>query len=140
MKVCCLNNLVFYRVRSLYFYSLFLIVVLLFMIFVSIFYKFHFYFSYIGFVCLEDDYYVSLLLDNNEIDEIKKTFLVYDKNRVSYDIIKIDSDYVLTDTGSKRLVHIKFQLNDNDKIVNNVVSLKFGYESTLFGRLKEMFL
>lgn len=140
MKVCYVNKLVFYNVRSITFCSLFLILILFFLVFISIFYKFHFYFSYVGFVSWEDDYCVSLLLDNNEIDEIKKTFLVYDKRKVSYNVVKIDSDYVLTDSGSKRLVYIRFQLNDSDKILNNVVSLKFVYEATLFDKAKEIFL
>ena len=38
-----------------------------------------------------------------------------------------------------RYVYLKFDFDDDKKIVNNILKLNFVYKSTIFDRLKEMF-
>ena len=134
-------NLLFNKYdKKITFFSIILLMLVIFMIVISVFYKFNFHFSYNGIVFGEEgEYYVYVLLSDNDIVKIKKVFLVVDKCHVSYKIFKISDEYILTDIGPKRGVYLKFDLNDDDKIVNNVISLNFVYESTLFNKLKEMF-
>jgi len=135
------NCLFFDRYRDfwIYFYSvlcMFLIVVL---IFISVFLKFNFSVSYSGIVS-EEEYYVLVYISDNGLQNIKKNVLVVDKVSLDYDIVRISDEYVLSDNGPVRAVYFKFNLNDNDKIVNNVVKLNFVYKSTIFNYLKERFL
>ena len=126
---------------KIYILSIILIIILFLMILISIFCKFKFYSSYSGIVKSEGGkFYVSCLFDNNEYLKIKESFLVYDKKQIDYEIRSIDEDYVLTDNGPKKLVHISIDLDERDKINNNVIQLKFGEEKTLFQKFKEMFI
>ncbi len=107
---------------------------------ISIRYKFNFHFSYNGLVLKEEEeYYVYLLLSDNDITKIKQLFLIVDKKHINYQVSKISDEYILTDSGPKKGVYIKYNLSDEDKIVNNVIKLNFIYESTIFNKLKEMF-
>ena len=120
--------------------SILIIIVLIISIIISITYKFKFYFSYNGIIVNEGgNYYVSCLLDDNEITKIKKTFLIYEKEQKNYEIKKIENEYILTETGPKRLIYMNIDLDEQDKINNNVVKLKFEYKTTLLEKFKEMF-
>lgn len=120
--------------------SIIIIFVFCTLLFISIFCKFDFITSYNGIVVLEDDFYLYLLLDNNEIVDIKKQNLVVDKKIVDFNIVKIDSDYVLTDSGPKKGVYLNFELNESDKIINNVISVKFVSKKTILDKMKEKFV
>lgn len=122
------------------FLSIIVIGLIFLIILLSIFYEFEFISSYTGIVGLEDDYYVYVLLDDNEIIDIKNKQLVVNKDLVSYEIIKIDSEYILTDFGPKKGLYFKFNLNDDEKIVNNVLQLNFVYKKTILEKLKEDFI
>ena len=135
------NCLFFDRYRDFWicFYSvlcMFLIVVL---IFISVFLKFNFSVSYSGIVS-EEEYYVLVYISDNGLQNIKENVLVVDKVSLDYDIVRISDEYVLSDNGPVRAVYFKFNLSDNDKIVNNVVKLNFVYKNTIFNYLKERFL
>lgn len=119
--------------------SVFILIILSFLTFLSIFVKFDFITSYNGIVVLEDDYYVYFLLDNNEIVNIKQQNMVINKQYVDFSIVKIDSDYVLSDDGPKKGVYFKFDLDESDKIINNVVNVNFVSRKTIFSKVKEMF-
>lgn len=139
MKSKCLAFDKYYDFK-ICFCSIIVICFMLLIISVSIFYKFQFVSSYTGIVGLEDDYYVSIFLDDSEIIGIKNKQLVVNKVLVSYEIVKISDDYVLTDYGSKRNLYLRFKLNDNDKVINNVIQLNFVYKKTIFEKLKENFI
>lgn len=135
-----MNELLFYKSNlKIYISSALLVILVILMLIISLFYKFTFHFSYNGIVIYEEgEYYVSIILSDNEISKIKKVFLVVDKNHINYEVSKISSEYVLTESGPKREVQLKFNLNEEDKINNNVIILNFIYEKTIFNKLKEM--
>jgi hypothetical protein len=101
------------------------------------FVKFNFCDRYIGLVKKEDDYYVSILVDNSWFDIQNYTLLV-DKDRKDYSIVSISSDYTITDSGLKKEVVLKFDISSDDRIVNNVLNLYFVRKMTFFNRIKEM--
>jgi len=136
------NNCLFfdkYRDFSITFCSLIFMVFLLISIAIVVFYKLNFCISYSGFVVKEDDYYVSLYIDDNGLQNIKKNVLVVNKVNLDFDIVRISDDYVLTENGPMRCVYLKFNLDDGDKIINNVLKLNFIHKSTIFNKMKEMF-
>lgn len=128
-----------YRDFQICFCSIFLIILIVIFIFISVFYKFNFSASYNGIVS-EEEYYVVVYLSDNGLQSIKKNVLIVDKVMVDYDIVKVSDDYILSDKGPVRSIYLKFNLNDNDKIVNNVLKLNFIYKSTIFNYVKERFL
>ena len=120
--------------------SIIMILILITSIIISIFYKFEFYYSYNGIIKKEGgNYYVSCLVDNNEIIRINNSFIIYEKEKQDFEIKKIEDEYVLTETGPKKLIYINLNLKEEDKINNNVVLLKFGQKKTLLKKIKEMF-
>ena len=130
----------FYKEKNTIIASIIIIIILLISIIISLTQKFIFYFSYNGIVINEGGkIYVSCLLDDNELIKIKKTFLIYDKRKTNYEIIKIENEYVLTELGPKKLVYMNIDLNEEDKINNNIVKLNFEYKKTILEKIKEMF-
>lgn len=109
-------------------------------LYISFFVRFDFISSYNGFVIKEDDYYVVLYLDDNGISRIKKNVLVVDNVMCEFDIFKISDEYIISDNGPVRKVYLKFNLNDSDKIINNVLKLNFINRTTIFSYVKERFL
>lgn len=136
------NNCLFfdrYRNISISICSLFIMILISLFIFISVFYKFAFSTSYNCIVVKEDDFYAYMVIDDNGIQWLQKTFLVFDKKKVDYSIIRISDEYILTENGPMRYVYLKFDFDDKYKIVNNVLKLNFVYKSTIFNKLKEMF-
>ena len=109
-------------------------------LYISFFVKFDFVSSYSGFVLKEDDYYVVLYISDNELSSIKKDVLVVDNVICNYDIYKISDEYVISDYGPVRMVYLKFNLDDSDKIINNVLKLNFINRTTIFNYVKEKLL
>ena len=54
--------------------------------------------------------------------------------------VKISDEYIISDNGPVRKVYLKFNLNDSDKIINNVLKLNFINRTTIFSYVKERFL
>lgn len=130
----------FYKEKKITIAAIIIIIILLISIIISVTQKFKFYFSYNGIIINEGGkFYVSCLLDDNELTKIKNTFLIYDKRKTNYEIIKIENEYVLTELGPKKLVYMNIDLNEEDKINNNVVKLYFGHKKTILEKIKEMF-
>ena len=136
------NNCLFfdrYRNFSLLVYSVLIIVLCIIFLIISFFCKFEFNTSYNGIVVKEDEFYVNLVLDNNGIQRLQKTYLLVDKEKKDFSIVKISDEFFLTEKGPMRYVYLKFDFDDDKKIVNNILKLNFFYKSTIFDRLKEMF-
>ena len=117
--------------------SVLIFLIICFILFVMFFVKFNFCDRYIGLVKKEDDYYVSIFVDNSWFDIQNYTLLV-DKDRKDYSIVSISSDYTITDSGLKKEVVLKFDISSDDRIVNNVLNLYFVRRMTFFNRIKEM--
>ena len=135
------NNCLFFDKKynfSITFFSLFVVALILFFIFICVFHKFDFSISYNGIVVKEDDYYVSIIIDDNDITKLQDSLLVLDKEKKDFSINKISDEYYLTDKGPMRYVYLKFDFDENKKIINNVLKLNFIRRRTIFSRLKEM--
>ena len=113
-----------------------LIMFFMFLLF-SLFFKINFSTSYSGYIVKEDDYYVCLFLDDNGIQFLQKNELVVDGDVVDYNIVRISDEYGFNMT---RTVILDFDLSHYDKIVNNVIELHFLEKSTIFNKVKELFL
>ncbi len=140
MRKLCNNCLFFdkYRDTSMVICSIFIIILFIIFLLISFFIKFKFITSYSGIVVKEDEFYVNLVLDDNGIQWLQKTYLLVDKERKDYSIVKISDEFYLTDKGPMRYVYLKFDIDDDKKIVNNVLKINFVYKSTIFNKLKEM--
>ena len=111
---------------------LFVLVLLLFL-----FFKFDFCTSYDGYVVKGDEFYVRTFLNDSSIRDIQKNTLVVNGNVVDYNIISISDEYVLP---GLRSVMFKFEMEDDMKVVNNIIRLHFLDRMTFFERIKERFL
>lgn len=115
------------------------VLIILFFLFLlfSLFFKINFSTSYSGYIVKEDDYYVCLFLDDNGIQFLQKNELVVDGDVVDYNIVRISDEY---GSNMNRAVILDFDLSRYDKIVNNVIELHFLEKSTIFNKVKELFL
>ena len=120
--------------------SICIVILLSCLILICIFVKFDFCFSHSGIVVKQDDFYVSLYISDNDLQWIQNAFLVVDKVKVDYSIVKISDEYILSSSGPVRYIYLKFDFDDRYKIVNNVLKLDFISQKTIFSRLKEMIL
>ena len=137
------NKCLFYRYKdfSIYVCSFFILLFLIILIFTFFFVKFNFCYRYNGFVLKEgDDFYVHIMASDNWISKLQNIPLVIEKKYIDYEVIKIGDEYVLTDSGLKREVLFKFNIDDDKKIVNNVLELCFLRKMTFFNKIKEMFI
>jgi len=137
------NNCLFfdrYRNMSINICSIVLIILFIVFILFSVFYKFDFSTSYNGFVVKGDRYYVNMFISDNGIQHLQKTKLVVDGQVIDYSINSISDEYVLTDDGSLRSVLLDFDLSLDKRIVNNVIKLNFLERTTIFNKVKEMFI
>ena len=128
-----------YRNISINVCSIILIVVLILFLLFSLFFKINFCTSYSGYVVKEDDFYVRLFLNDNDIHFLQEDELVFNGKRVDYNIVSISDEYVLSN-GLVRAVLLSFDLDNKEKIVNNVINLHFLRKNTIFNKVKEMFL
>lgn len=127
-----------YNNMSVFICSLILIILLFVFFFISLFVKFNFSTSYIGVVVKEDDFYVRMVADVDDLQRLQKNSLVVDKEKKDYSIISISDDFVITDSGPMKYVFLKFDIDIDEKIVNNVIKLNFIRRCTIFSKLKEM--
>lgn len=137
------NKCLFYCYKdfSIYLCSLFILLFLIVFVFILFFVKFNFCYRYSGFVLEEgEEFYVYIMASDSWISKLQNIPLVIDKNSVSYDIIRIGREYILTESGIRREVLLKFDIDDNKKIVNNVLELCFLRKMTFFDKMKEMFI
>lgn len=133
------NKCLFYCYKDLWInlVSVLIILIICFILYIGCFIKFSFFDRYSGLVLKDGDYYVSILVDNSWFD-LHNGSLVLDKKNKEYSIVKIASEYSITDSGLRREVLLKFLIDDDDKIVNNVLNLYFVRKMTFFERIKEM--
>lgn len=133
------NRCLFYCYKDFYINIISLLIVLIFIVlsFVVCFVKFDFCYRYSGLVLKEDDYYVSILVDNDWFN-LQNVSLVVDGCKLDYSIVNISPDYTITDSGIRREVKIKFDIDDNKKIVNNVLNLYFVRRMTFLSKVREM--
>lgn len=121
------------------FISILFILIICFIFFIGCFVKFNFYDRYSGLVLRKEDYYVSILVDNSWFD-IQDYSLLVNNKKLDYSIVSISSEYTLTDSGLKKEVVLMFDIDSDDRIVNNVLSLYFVRKMTFLDKIKEMVL
>ena len=133
------NSCLFFCYKDFWinFISFLIVLILISFIFITCFIKFDFCYRYSGLVMKEDDYYVSILVDNSWFN-LQNCSLVVDGKSLDYSIIGISSDYTITDDGIKREVFVTFDIDDNKKIINNVLNLYFIRRTTFFTIMREM--
>lgn len=133
------NKCLFYCYKDFWIniFSILIILIISFILFIGCFVKFSFCDRYSGLVLKKEDYYVSILVDNSWFD-IQSYSLLVNKVKKDYSIISISSDYTITDSGLKKEVILKFDIDSDDRIVNNVLNLYFERKMTFFSKIKEM--
>ena len=133
------NKCLFYCYKDFWinFISILIILFIGFILFICCFIKFDFYDRYIGLVLRKEDYYVSIMVDNSWFN-IQNYSLLVNKEKKDYSIISVSSDYTITDSGLRKEVILQFDINDDDRIVNNVLNLYFVRKMTFFKKIKEI--
>ncbi len=133
------NKCLFYCYKDLWInlVSILIILIICFILYIGCFIKFSFFDRYSGLVLKDGDYYVSILVDNSWFN-IQSYSLLVNKVKKDYSIVSISSDYTITESGLKKEVVLKFDIDSNDRIINNVLNLYFVRKMTFFERIKEM--
>ena len=137
------NRCLFYSYRdlSVIICSVILFLLLIFSFIIFFFVKFNFCQRHNGYVVNEGGaFYVSIMVSDSWISKIQNFSLVYDRKNISYRIVRIDDEYIFTESGLKRSVVIDFDIPNEKKIINNVLELCFMRKMTFFDRVKEMFI
>lgn len=127
-----------YNNMSVFICSLILIILMLVIFFISLFVKFNFSTSYTGVVVKDGDFYVSVVVSADDLQRLQKNSLVVNKEKKDYSVVSISEDYVITDNGPMKYVVLKFDIDIDERIVNNVIKLNFIHRCTIFSKLKEM--
>ena len=137
MRRC--NKCLFYCYKDFWinFISIFIILIICFILYIGCFVKFRFFDRYSGLVLKDGDYYVSILVDNSWFN-IQSYSLLVNKVKKDYSIVSISSDYTITESGLKKKVILKFDIDSDDRIVNNVLNLYFVRKMTFLEKIKEM--
>lgn len=117
--------------------SIIIILIICFILFIAYFVKFDFCYRYSGLVLKDGDYYVSILVDNSWFD-LQNGSLVSNKEKKNYSIVSISSDYTITNSGLKKEVILNFDIDEDDRIVNNVLNLYFVRRMTFLNKIREM--
>ena len=135
------NRCLFYCYKDFWisFISILIILFICFILYIGCFVKFNFYDRYSGLVLKDGDYYVSILVDNSWFN-IQNYSLLVNKAKKDYSIFSISSDYTITESGLKKEVILKFDIDSDDRIVNNVLNLYFVRKMTFLSKIKEMVL
>lgn len=135
------NRCLFYCYKNFWinFFSILIVIVVGFILYVACFIKFDFCDRYSGLVLRKEDYYVSILVDNNWFN-VQNYSLLVNKEKKDYSVVSISSDYTITESGLKKEVVLKFDIDTDDRIVNNVLNLYFIRKMTFFSKIKEMIL
>ena len=125
------------KVISVFIYSL-VIALILFLI-VAIKYKFYLYEHYLGYVIKRDDnYYVSLYVEDNKIPGFKDIIIIVDNEEVDYKILEISKEYYFLDNKKYHVIVLEMKIKEEQKIENNVINLKFKLEETnLINQIKK---
>ena len=124
-----------YKESSIIICSIFIICILVISFYTLFFVKFSFSYRYNGYVLKDGvDYYVYILVSDNELKILQNNTLLVDGNNIEYEIIGISNDYIYD---LKREVYLKFDISDDKKIVNNVLDLVFIFKKTIFEMVKE---
>ena len=117
------------KVISIFIFSL--VMALIIFGFVAIKYKFYLYEHYLGYVIKKDDnYYLTIYVEDNKIPALKDSVIVVDKELVNYKILEISKEYYLLDNNKYHLIVLETKIKEEEKIENNVINLKFKLEET----------
>ena len=126
-----------YKESSIVVCSIFIICILVISFYIFFFMRFSFSYRYNGYVFKDgDDFYVYILVSDDELKILQNNTLLVEGKIINYDIIGISDDYVYN---LKREVYLKFDIEDNKKITNNVLNLVFIFRKTIFEKVKERF-
>lgn len=92
---------------------------------VSLFYEYKVIKTYQATVVNQNNnYYLNLYLTDNELLKFNQKKIYIDNKLVNKTVIAISSEYILTEIGKFRLVTLETEINEIDKINNNVIEIK----------------
>ena len=135
------NRCLFFKYKDIHI-TMFSILILCFLIlsFVIFFFvKFSFSYRYNGIVLKEgDDYYVSVLVSDNELRKIQVLELLVDGKKNNFNIVSISDGYSLS-YALKREVILETDLSSDKRILNNIIELVFVDKKTFFERMKDIY-
>lgn len=118
-----------YRFQGIYFlYYLFWIILVVSFILIAFFVSFPRYLQVVGIVVWEEEYYVKMYLEDDQIMHLQSAILILDDKKIPFEIVRISDTYYL-DEKKYREVLLHFEMEEERKIENNLLSLSFILEN-----------
>ncbi len=111
--------------RFYYFFWFFLLFSFLFLVCVVSFPR---YIQVVGVVVREEEYYVKVYLEDDQIVPLHSSILTWNQKSIPFEIVRISDSYYLNEF-KYREVLLKFEIEEQKKIENNLLSLTFVLKS-----------
>ena len=111
--------------RFYYFFWFFLLFSFLFLVCVVSFPR---YIQVVGIVVREEEYYVKVYLEDDQIVPLHSSILTWNQKSIPFEIVRISDSYYLNEF-KYREVLLKFEIEEQKKIENNLLSLTFVLKS-----------
>lgn|SRR5574344_2262983 len=122
-------------------FTILLLILITFLIFIILYYKYDLVTNTsIQIIKKEESYFAKVYLKYNDINILKNAILVIDDKKYNYTIKEISSEYYLDDNLNKYIeIILDINLNDVDKINNNILNISFiNGKTTIYEYLKKI--
>jgi len=94
-------------------------------------YKFYLYEHYLGYVIkIDDNYYITLYVEDSKIPGFKDYVIIINGENVDFKILEINKEYYFSDNNKYHLIVIETEIEEEKKLENNIINLKFKLEET----------
>ncbi|MDD3392434.1 MAG: hypothetical protein PHE54_02735 [Bacilli bacterium] len=102
------------------------------LLFVMSIFKYHNYDIYYGTVALENNNYIlKLFINEDDMSDFNTSILLYNNEKINYELSYISDKLYITDNFEMGYeVHMIIDLNEEDKILNNIIEIKKRLEDT----------
>ena len=94
-------------------------------------YRYYLYDHYLGYVIKKNDnYYITLYVENNKIPIFRNSIVIVGEKEVDFQILEISKEYYIFDNKKYHLIIIETEIEEELRIENNIINLKFRLEKT----------